>query len=47
MYRLYSLCAVYRVDMEEALSWYGDLAYRGLPADAVLTGTLQDPFDRF
>src|SRR5579862_5230507 len=23
MYRLYSLCAVYRLDFEEVLSWYG------------------------
>ena len=32
-YRLYSLCAIYRLDMVEALSWYGvDLT--DLPADA-------------
>ena len=33
MYRLYSLCAIYRLDMAEVLEWYGvDLAV--LPADA-------------
>jgi transcriptional regulator with XRE-family HTH domain len=37
MYRLYSLCAVYRVDMTDALSWYG-ISLSLLPADAVLLG---------
>src|ERR1035438_10241133 len=33
IYRLYSLCAIYRLDMAEVLEWYGvDLAV--LPADA-------------
>ena len=33
IYRLYSLCAIYRLDMAEVLEWYGvDLAM--LPADA-------------
>jgi len=33
MYRLYSLCAIYRLDMVEVLAWYGvDLTL--LPADA-------------
>ena len=34
IYRLYSLCAIYRLDFHEALEWYGvDLA--ALPADAL------------
>lgn len=34
IYKLYSLCAIYRLDFSEALRWYGvDLP--GLPADAV------------
>lgn len=33
LYRLYSLCAIYRLDIHEVLEWYGvDLA--ALPADA-------------
>jgi transcriptional regulator with XRE-family HTH domain len=35
MYRLYSLCAVYRLDMAEVLSWY-DISLALLPADACL-----------
>jgi transcriptional regulator with XRE-family HTH domain len=34
VYRLYSLCAVYHMDMAEALSLY-DVSLAGLPADAV------------
>jgi transcriptional regulator with XRE-family HTH domain len=35
LYRLYSLCAIYRLDFVEALSWYGvDLAE--LPTDSLL-----------
>jgi|HubBroStandDraft_6_1064221.scaffolds.fasta_scaffold05794_6 transcriptional regulator with XRE-family HTH domain len=37
MYRLYSLCAVYRLDMTDALSWYG-ISLSLLPADALLLG---------
>jgi len=33
IYRLYSLCAIYRLDMNEVLSWYG-VDPAGLPADA-------------
>ena len=33
VYRLYSLCAIYRLDMPEVLSWYG-ISLSGLPADA-------------
>lgn len=34
IYKLYSLCTIYRLDFSEALRWYGvDLS--GLPADAV------------
>ncbi len=35
MYRLYSLCAIYRLDLEEVLSWYGVLVDQ-LPVDANL-----------
>jgi hypothetical protein len=35
IYRLYSLCAIYRVDMDELLSWYG-ISLAQLPADAKL-----------
>jgi transcriptional regulator with XRE-family HTH domain len=35
MYRLYSLCAIYRLDLSEVLSWYGVLVDQ-LPADANL-----------
>jgi len=35
VYRLYSLCAIYRLDMAEVLSWYG-ISSSGLPADAAL-----------
>src|ERR1700689_2468718 len=34
-YRLYSLCAIYRLDMSEVLSWYG-VSLATLPADAAL-----------
>ncbi len=33
VYRLYSLCAIYRLDMADVLSWYG-ISLSGLPADA-------------
>jgi len=35
LYRLYSLCAVYRLDFKEALSWYG-INLGHLPVDASL-----------
>jgi transcriptional regulator with XRE-family HTH domain len=34
-YRLYSLCAIYRLDMSEVLSWYG-VTLSTLPADAAV-----------
>jgi transcriptional regulator with XRE-family HTH domain len=34
-YRLYSLCAIYRLDMSEVLSWYG-VSLSTLPADAAV-----------
>jgi transcriptional regulator with XRE-family HTH domain len=34
-YRLYSLCAIYRLDMAEVLSWYG-ISLPDLPGDAAL-----------
>jgi transcriptional regulator with XRE-family HTH domain len=33
IYRLYSLCAIYRLDVAEVLSWYG-ISLGNLPADA-------------
>lgn len=33
LYRLYSLCAIYRLDIKEVLSWYG-ISLDGLAADA-------------
>jgi len=36
LYRLYSLCAIYRLDFHEALDWYG-ISVSSLPADAMLT----------
>jgi len=39
-YRLYSLCAIYRLDFQEVLEWYGiDLAC--LPADAVSVTSIE------
>jgi len=35
IYRLYSLCAIYRLDMHEALTWYG-ISLNTLPSDAAL-----------
>src|SRR5271170_7034325 len=35
MYRLYSLCAIYRLDLDEVLSWYGVVVDQ-LPSDASL-----------
>lgn len=35
LYRLYSLCAIYRLDMAEVLSWYG-ISLATLPGDAAL-----------
>ncbi|SRR5579862_483689 len=35
VYRLYSLCAIYRIELSEVLSWYG-ISLPGLPGDADL-----------
>ncbi len=35
IYRLYSLCAIYRLDMQEVLAWYG-ISLGTLPGDASL-----------
>lgn len=35
IYRLYSLCAIYRLDVGEVLSWYG-IALSALPADGAI-----------
>src|SRR5262249_34363762 len=35
LYKLYSLCAIYRLDFQEVLEWYG-ISLAGLPADSML-----------
>src|SRR5579864_1449718 len=35
IYRLYSLCAIYRLELADVLSWYG-IALSALPADAAI-----------
>jgi transcriptional regulator with XRE-family HTH domain len=35
VYRLYSLCAIYRIEMAEVLSWYG-ISLSDLPADSAV-----------
>jgi len=35
VFRMYSLCAIYRLDLAEVLSWYG-IDLRSLPADAAM-----------
>ncbi len=46
VYRLYSLCAIYRLEIREVLRWYGlDLA--GLPADAMEVGLERTHLIRF
>jgi transcriptional regulator with XRE-family HTH domain len=35
LFRLYSLCAIYRIEMEEVLSWYG-VSIQELPGDAAI-----------
>lgn len=35
IYRLYSLCAIYRLDLSDVLSWYG-ISLAALPSDAML-----------
>jgi len=37
VYRLYSLCAIYRLDFDEVLRWYG------VPYDELVTESLQTP----
>src|SRR5215475_3562787 len=37
IYRLFSLCAIYRLDLWEVLEWYG------VPADSVASESLQTP----
>jgi len=34
IYKLYSLCAIYRLDLQEVLEWYG-ISMAKLPADAI------------
>src|SRR5690348_4024189 len=35
LYKLYSLCAIYRLDLQEVLEWHG-ISLASLPADATL-----------
>ena len=35
LYKLYSLCAIYRLDFQEVLEWYG-ISLAALPADSML-----------
>src|SRR5271168_3609057 len=35
LYKLYSLCAIYRLDFQEVLEWYG-ISLASLPADSTL-----------
>lgn len=35
-FRLYSLCAIYKLDLSEVLSWYG-ISLANLPADSAMT----------
>ncbi|MFL6414075.1 MAG: hypothetical protein ACJ74Y_00155 [Bryobacteraceae bacterium] len=45
LYRLYSLCAVYRIDFEKVLGWYG-VDLRGLAVDASRSPLCETyPFD--
>ncbi len=39
IYRLYSLCAIYRLDMPEVLAWYG-ISLDTMPGDASLQESL-------
>ena len=38
IYRLYSLCAIYRLDLSEVLAWYG-ISLSMIPADAQVIDT--------
>ncbi len=39
-YRLYSLCAIYRLDYSEVLEWYG-IDISGLPGDSVIAAAIE------
>ena len=40
IYKLYSLCAIYRLDLQEVLEWYG-ISLGALPADAAMVDVPQ------
>ena len=40
LYKLYSLCAIYRLDLQEVLEWYG-ISLASLPADATLAEVMR------
>jgi hypothetical protein len=40
LYKLYSLCAIYRLDFQEVLEWYG-ISLAGLPADSMMAEVTQ------
>ena len=42
MYRIYSLCAIYRLELDELLSWYG-ISLAQLPADSQLVELPREP----
>jgi transcriptional regulator with XRE-family HTH domain len=46
IFRLYSLCAIYRLDLSEVLGWYG-VPSDGLPADSMSIGLAQTHEARF
>ena len=45
-YRLYSLCAIYKLEMSEVLSWYG-ISLPDLPADSALANIPQTHLANF
>lgn len=46
LYKLYSLCAIYRLDFQEVLEWYG-ISVESLPADALFADVPQTHLTSF
>ena len=46
IYKLYSLCAVYRLDFQEVLEWYG-ISLGSLPGDSLVCRSPADASDSF
>src|SRR5579864_4750969 len=40
IYKLYSLCAIYRLDFQEVVEWYG-ISFAALPADSAFAEVSQ------